>query len=162
LSWLDIVLIVPIAISTVLGLWKGLIKAVLLLAGIIIGVLLAGRLYAPLSELLTFIPSVGVAQIVAFAIIFIGVIIVALVLARFLKWLTSLMMLGWVNRLGGAVFGFLLGAIVCGAPLAAFVKFFGTSEVITNSFMANLLLDFFPLVLGLLPAEFGTVRSFFQ
>ena len=40
-------------------------------------------------------------------------------------------MLGWVNRLGGAVFGLLLGAITCGALLAAWVKFFGIGETIT-------------------------------
>lgn len=162
MNWLDIAFVSIIAIATLTGLWLGLIKAALFQAGIIVGVILAGRFYTPLSEQLTFISQEGIAKIVAFAIILIGVMIIALVLARLLKWAASMMMLGWVNRLGGAVFGLLLGATICGAFLAAWVKFFGAGETITESIAAGILLGYFPLVLGLLPEEFGTVRSFFQ
>jgi membrane protein required for colicin V production len=162
MNWLDIVIIVAVAIPTLLGLKIGLIKAVLSLAGAVVGVILAGHFYVPLSEQLTFIPQAGVAKIVAFAIILIGVMVIAGVLARLFKWATSVMMLGWVNRVGGAAFGLLLAAIAWGALLAAWVKFFGAGEVITESILASVLLDHFPLVLSLLPAEFDTVRSFFQ
>ena len=161
MNWLDIVLISVMAIGTLAGLWLGIIKAVLFLAGIIVGVVLAGRFYTPLSEQLTFIPQESIAKIVAFAIILIGVMVIAFVLARLLKWVASMMMLGWVNRLGGAIFGLLLGATICGAFLAAWLNFFGEGKTITESIMAGVLLNYFPLVLGLLPEEFDTVRSFF-
>jgi len=105
MNWLDIVIIVVIAITTLIGLRTGIIKAALSLAGLIVGVILAGRYYLPLSEQLAFIPQAGVAKIVAFAIILVGVMIIAGVLARLLKWAASVVMLGWVNHLGGAVFG---------------------------------------------------------
>jgi len=70
-------------------------------------------------------------------------------------------MMGWVNRLGGAIFGFLLGAIFCGALLAIWANFLGTGAI-TSSGLATLLLDRFPMVLALLPEEFDAVRSFFQ
>ena len=162
MNWLDIVILVPLAITTLLGLKTGLIKAVLSMVGVIVGVILAGRLYMPLSQLLTFITNEGIAKIVAFAIILIAVMVAAMVLAGFLKWAASLFMLGWVNGLGGAVFGVLMGAITCGAILAAWVKFFGAGETIIQSIMAGFLLDNFPLVLSLLPEEFEAVRSFFQ
>ncbi len=162
MNWLDIVILVALAITALVGLKIGLIKAVLSLAGLILGVILAGRFYAPLSELLTFIPRASVAKIVAFAIILIGVMVIAGVLAMLLKWAASVMMLGWVNRLGGAVFGSLLAAITCGALLAAWAKFFDAGETITESILARVLLDYFPLVLSLLPDEFSVVRSFFQ
>jgi membrane protein required for colicin V production len=161
MNWLDIVIIVAIAIPTLIGLKIGIIKAALSLAGLIIGVILAGRYYVPLAEQLTFISQAGVARIVAFAIILIGVMVVASVLAILLKWVASAMMLGWVNRLGGAIFCFLLGAVFCGAILAIVVKFLGAG-VIADSGLANLLLDRFPIVLALLPQEFDAVRSFFQ
>jgi membrane protein required for colicin V production len=161
MNWLDIVIIVAIAIPTLIGLKIGIIKAALSLAGLIIGVILAGRYYVPLAEQLTFISQAGVARIVAFAIILIGVMVIASVLAILLKWVASAMMLGWVNRLGGAIFCFLLGAVFCGAILAIVVKFLGTG-VIAESGLANLLLDRFPIVLALLPQEFDAVRSFFQ
>ncbi len=125
MNWLDIVILVIIAIATFLGLRIGIIKAALSLAGLIVGVILAGRYYIPFSQQLAFIPQASIAKIVAFAIILIGVMIIAIVLAVLLKWAASVMMLGWVNRLGGAVFGLVLGAIFCGALLVMWVKFVG-------------------------------------
>lgn len=162
MSWLDLVIIATIGINTLMGLKTGLIKTVLSLAGVIIGVILAGRFYLPLAGQLTFIPQATVAKVVAFAIILIVVMVIANVLATLLKWATSLMMLGWVNRLGGAAFGLLLGAIFTGALLATWVRFLGAGQAISDSALAALLLDRFPVVLALLPQEFDTVRSFFQ
>jgi membrane protein required for colicin V production len=87
--------------------------------------------------------------------------VLAAFLSRLLKFLVSIVMLGWVDHLGGAVFGFLMGTILWSVLLATWVKFFGT-ELVTDSFMAALLLDKFPLILGLLPGEFDAVRNFFQ
>jgi len=56
MNWLDIVLIVAIAIPTFIGLRIGIIKAALSLAGLIVGVILAGRYYVLLSQQLSFIP----------------------------------------------------------------------------------------------------------
>ena len=161
MNWLDIVIIVAIAIPTVIGLRIGIIKAALSLAGLIVGVVLAGGYYVPLSQQLSFIPDEKVAKVVAFAIILIGIMVVAGVLARLLKWAASVVMLGWVNQLGGAIFCFVLGAIFCGAVLAIVVKFLGAG-VIAESELAAVLLDRFPMVLALLPPEFDAVRSFFQ
>jgi len=160
MNWLDIVIIVAIAIAILIGLRIGIIKAVLSLAGLIVGVILAGRYYVPFSEWLSFIPQASVAKIVAFAIILIGVMVIAGVLASLLKWAASAIMLGWVNRLGGAVFGLFLGAIFCGALLAIWVKFFDIAAI-SESNLAAILLDRLPMVLALLPDEFDAVRSFF-
>ncbi len=162
MNWLDIVVIVVLAISTFLGLRTGIIKAVLSLAGLIVGVILAGRFYVPLSEQLPFIPQADVAKVVAFATILIGVMVIAVVLARLLKWAASVIMLNWVNHLGGAIFGLALGAIFCGALLATWVKWLGVGSTITESIVAAILLDKFPLILALLPDEFDAIRSFFQ
>jgi len=160
MNWLDIVIIVGIAITTFVGLKIGLIKAVLSLAGLIVGVVLARLFYIPLSEQLSFIPQAALAKVAAFVIIMIGVMIIAGVLAMVLKWVTSVMLLGWVNRIGGAVFGLVLGALLGGAVLALWVKFLGAGEVIANSTLAAILSQF-PLVLNLLPSEFDSIRSVF-
>ena len=162
MSWLDIVLLVVIANPTLLGFRAGIIKAVLSLAGVIVGVILAGRYYVLLSEQLTFITHAGAAKIVGFAIILIVVMIIAGVAASLLKWAASVVLLGWVNRLGGALFGLVLGAILCGAFLATWINFLGIGGAIADSALARVLLDYFPVVLALLPDEFDAVRSFFQ
>ena len=162
MHWLDIIIAVLIIIPAFIGLKAGIIKAVLSLAGIIVGVILAGRYHAALSEQLTFIQSADLANIVAFAIILIGVMVIAAVLASWLKWAVSAILLGWVNRLGGAVFGLLLGAVFCGAILAIWAKFLGAGGPLSESILAPVLLDRFPLVLAFLPEEFDAIRAFFQ
>ena len=74
----------------------------------------------------------------------------------------SVVMLGWVNRIGGIIFGLLLGVIFSGAILAILVKFLGINTIIEESILATILLDRFPIVLALLPDNFDTIRSFFQ
>ena len=162
MNWLDIVIIVVVVIATFWGLRIGIIKAVLSLAGLIIGVILAGHYYVPLSEQLAFIPQASIAKIVAFGIILIGVMVIASVLAWLLKWAASVVMLGWVNRTGGAILGLVLGTIFCSALLATWVKLFGVAGAISESSLTALLLGHFPMVLALLPDKFDVVRSFFQ
>jgi membrane protein required for colicin V production len=152
---------VVLAIAVVTGLKMGLIKAVLLVVGIIVGVVLAGQFSGPLGERLTFISSEGVAKGVAFAIIMLAVLAAAAIVAALLTWATRLVMLGWVNRLGGAILGLFLGAFFCGALLAMWVHFLGMADVIADSAIATVLLDRLPMVLGLLPSEFDSVRSYF-
>ena len=162
MSWLDIAVIVIIGIATLIGLKIGIIKAVLTLAGVIVGVLLAGRFYVVLADQLTFIPQETLARVVAFAIILMVVVLIASIIAGVLKWLASIILLGWVNRLGGALLGLIMGSVLCGAVLAMWTKFLGISDPIAESALATFLLDRFPMVLALLPEEFGSVRSFFQ
>ena len=162
MNWLDIVLIVVIGIAAFIGLRKGIIKMAITLAGLIVGIIVAGRYYASFSQYLTFISSPTWARIVAFIIIFIGIMIIAALLARLLEKAASAMMLGWANRLVGAVLGFIVGAMLCGAVLAVWVKYIGTPGVVNQSVIAPLILGTFPRVLALLPEEFDSVRSFFQ
>ncbi|MFH1382962.1 MAG: CvpA family protein [Chloroflexota bacterium] len=162
MNWLDILIVIALVISVFTGMKTGLIKAAFSLAGIIIGIILAGRFYTSLADKLTFIPQELIAQGVAFAIILIVVMVVFGILAGILTWITSAAMLGWVNRLGGALLGLLMGALSWSVLLAIWVKFFGEAQVVSHSAMAAFLLDHFPIVLGLLPGEFDAIRSFFQ
>ena len=163
MSWLDLVIVVVLVVGAFFGLRMGIIKAILSLAGVIVGVVLAGQYYVALADVLPFFSETSsAAKIVAFAIILIVVMVIAVVLARLLKWAASVMMLGWVNHLGGAALGLVLGAIFCGALLAIWVKWMGAGDTITASMIAPVLLDKFPGVLALLPEEFDAIRSFFQ
>lgn len=162
MNWLDIVIMVAVGISAFIGVRKGIIKVSLTLAGLVVGVILAGRYYTPFSQWLSFIPWAGLAKVAAFAIIFIGVMAIAAVLARLLGRVASAVMMGWANRLGGGILGFILGAIFCGAFLAMWVKFLGMTQAIAESRIAPILLNQFPRVLALLPGEFDAIRSFFQ
>jgi membrane protein required for colicin V production len=162
MNWLDIVILVLILIPTLIGLKTGLIKALFTVAGMIVGVVLAGRFSESLGGSLTFISDPGWARVAAFAIILIAVMIIASILAAVIKWVISAVLLGWVNRLGGAVLGFIMGFIFCGALLTMWVNFLGIGSTVADSVLADMLLDGFPVILALLPSEFDSVREFFQ
>jgi len=162
MNWLDILLLVAIALATVVGLGIGIIRAALVLVGLVFGVVLAGHYYIPFSHLLDAFLQPGVAKVVAFAVILAAVLAAAAFLAMFLRRGASAIKLGWADRLGGAVFGLVMGALFCGCLLAIWVKFVGGGETITESTVARILLDRLPMALALLPDEFDVVRSFFQ
>jgi len=161
MNWLDIIILIGLVLAAFSGFRTGLIKAVLTFVGLVVGVILAGNFYLPLSERLGFISNPAIAKVVAFAIILVLVLIVAAIIAAVLKWTAEAVLLGWLNRLGGAVFGLVFGAIIISAILAAWLKFFGPVPAIVDSGLAAFLLNIFPVILKLLPAEFNQIRNFF-
>jgi len=162
MNWLDITIIVVVAVATIIGFLKGIIKMALTLGGLVLGIFLAGRYYDDFAAKLTLISSPVWAKIAAFAIIFVGIMIAAAIIAFFLEKAASAILLGWVNRLVGAIVGFFVGALICGAVLAIWAKYLGTGGAIADSNLAPILLDRFPMVLALLPDEFDSVRDFFD
>jgi membrane protein required for colicin V production len=161
-NWLDIAIIILLIIPAVVGLKTGVIKILLVVIGVVVGVVLAGRFSGGLGERLTFFSDPGVAKAVAFAFILIAILVLAVIAAALLKRVITLLLLGWVDWLGGLVLGLIVGAVFWGAILTMWVKFLGPGDTITESALAGFLLDGFPIVLGLLPSEFDSVRAFFQ
>ena len=159
MNWLDIVILILIAVPTFIGLKAGIVKALFIVVGGIVGIVLAGRFSDQLGAAFS---DEGWAKVVAFAIILLAVLLVASIAAKLVKWALSAVLLGWVNRLGGAVLGFILGAFFCGAVLTMWVKYIGIGDTVSGSPLARFLLDGFPLALGLFPAEFDSVRDFFD
>jgi len=161
MNWIDILLIAFLVLATYIGLRRGFISMVLPLIGLIIGVILAGQHYGTVGGWLP-IENPEYAKWAAYAIIIICVLIVAVILARILRRFVRLVLLRWVDLLGGAVFGLVLAGLLCAAVLAACLKFGLGSQLVEGSGVSRLLLDWFPVVLGLLPEEFDIVRDFFQ
>lgn len=162
MNWLDIIIALILIIAIIIGVKNGLIKTALSLVGLFVAIWLAGRFYLSLAEKLTFIASPQVATIAAYSIIFIIVILGVAMIAWGLTKLVSTIMLGWLNGLGGAFLGLLVGCLFVGAVLVLWAKYVGSGNTIANSMLGRLLVDRFPLVLALLPSEFGTIKGFFR
>ena len=162
MNWLDIVLIAVLALATFLGFRRGIIAMVFPIVGLIIGVVLAGHYYGTVGGWLP-IDNQQHAGWAGYAIIIVVVLIVSVILASVLRRFIRLVLLGWVDRLGGAILGLAVGGLFCAAVLAASVKFGLGSGLVDGSGISTLLLDWLPAVLVLLPGEFGdAVRDFFQ
>lgn len=161
MNWLDIVIAVVLIVSIFMGLKAGIIKAVLSFVGLIVGIFLAGRFYLSFANVFSFLPDAA-ARVVAYVLIIIIVMIIIALIAWLLDKFISAIMLGWLNRLGGAIFGLLLGGLFVGAILAIWVKYAGGGDIVDGSALGRFLVNSFPLVLALLPDEFNSIRSFFQ
>lgn len=73
MTWLEIVIVVTLALSVFTGLRMGLIKAVLNLVSLVVAMILAGRFYGKVAGVLGFVPHEGATKVVAFIII-VGVV----------------------------------------------------------------------------------------
>ncbi|MBN1161395.1 MAG: CvpA family protein [Dehalococcoidales bacterium] len=164
MNWLDIILIIGLALSVILGIRAGLIKVAFMLVGGIIGVVLAGRYSDGLADKLSFIPDYGTAGIIAFVLIVVLTIVVAMIIGTIVKKVVHILpLVGWADKLGGGIIGLLSGAIIIGALLAMWMKYGSAGgDVILDSALANFLLDKFGIVLGLLPPEYQIIHDFFE
>ena len=161
MNWLDIVIIIVTLLLGMLGLWRGAIKAVFGIVGLIGGIALAGHYYLPLASILSSGEAIW-SKIAAYAIILVATLIVASVIGWFVARLVHIVMLGWVDRLIGFILGAAIGSMLCAAVLAIVSKYLSVmGGVISQSVMAKLLMEQFPLLVALLPEEFDFIRDFF-
>ena len=161
MNWFDIVLIAALAISTLAGIWQGLVMMVLPVIGIIVGTALAGCYSASLGNLLS-IDNPQHAQWAGYLIILFGTFVLAVVLSILLHKVISFTPLKWVDKLVGGILGLALGILLCATMLAVCVKCGMGTGYIQGSGIAQLLLDTIPGILILLPGDFDSVKDFFQ
>jgi membrane protein required for colicin V production len=161
MNWLDIVIIIVVALLGFAGLRQGIIRTVFGIAGLIGGIVLAGRYYDELAALLS--PAGATwANIAAYAIILLATLVVAGVVGHFVAKLVHFAALGWLDRLVGFILGVVIGGLLCAAVLAIVGKYYpGAEAVISQSGLARFLMEQFPLLLALLPGEFDFIRDFF-
>jgi membrane protein required for colicin V production len=160
MNWIDLIVIVVLAGSIILGFIQGFIMMFFSLLGTVIGILLASNVYTQVGNLFKFMPNTGTANILAFVLILVIVFIVAIIIGSTLKALLSAVHLGCIDKAAGGLLGLIVGVLLVGAVFAGFIKFFGEGPV-THSWIAKLLLDYFPFVLQLFPSSFKEIPGFF-
>jgi membrane protein required for colicin V production len=160
MNWLDILIIVCLVASAIGGLKTGIIRGLSGFLGLILGIFLAGLWYERVGGWLGFIHNESIANVIAFILVLVVVMAVIGLLGSLLHKIASSIMLGWLDHVIGGILGLLIGAVAWGAFLALWVKFF-SNGIVGDSWLAEFLLDKFPLVLALLPASFDSVRNFF-
>ena len=107
----DIVIIVVIGILTITGFWKGIVKQIFGLVGVIAGYILAVKFYEPSSKFLMSIHP-GTARVISFIAIFLACIVVAHLVGWGIGKFLAISQLGLLNRIGGGLLGFLKGCIL--------------------------------------------------
>ena len=119
---LDLILLVPIGIGFIFGLFKGLIKEITSLAAIVLGIY-GARLLAPfISSILVswFHFSEKIAMPMSYLVLFVGIAIVLLMVAKSLEKVFESMSLGGLNKFFGGIFGALKYALIVSVLLIVF------------------------------------------
>jgi membrane protein required for colicin V production len=118
----DIVVLAVIGILTIIGFWKGTVRQLFGLLGVVSGYVLALRYYQLCSKFLTHFHP-GIAKAISFIAICLVCIIVAHLIAWAVERFINISKLGFFNRVGGGVLGFLKGCIVITAVVMIFTTF---------------------------------------
>ena len=107
MTWLDILILLPLLIGLVRGLMKGLIVEITSIAAIILGVLGAKKWSAAFASwlMMQFEWGEAAALVVAYALLFAGIALGLNIVARLLSKLFQKIHLGWFNRFCGGIFG---------------------------------------------------------
>jgi membrane protein required for colicin V production len=133
----DWVILGTILLSVLLAASQGFFYEVFSLAGVIVGYLLAAWEYRRLADRLSsYVKSDWVAEITAFLVIFLAVVILAGILGRIFRWLLKKAGLRWFDRLLGAAFGLLRGALLVAITLMAVTTFAPGSRWLSGSQLA--------------------------
>ena len=134
----DILILVILGYSLTRGLFRGLVKEISSIVGVFGGFYAAYTYYKILAKLLSgLIQDVSYLNILSFLIIFCGVLIVVSVLGVIIKYLLNIAFLGWVDRIGGVIFGFVKGILIVTVLFISLTAFLPKgSAFIKNSVLA--------------------------
>jgi membrane protein required for colicin V production len=113
LGWVDLTLLAVLALSVVVGLWRGLVFELMSLAGWLVAYV-AAQVWSPQVAVALPVgePGSALQQGAAFALTFLGVLIAWMVLARLLRLMVHATPLTLIDRMLGAGFGLLRGAVL--------------------------------------------------
>ncbi len=133
----DIVVGVILIYGLVRGLFRGLVKEVSSIIGVLGGFLAAYSFYGIAGGYLSgVVSSPAYRNLLAFFLIFCGVVVLVNVLAIVIKYLLKIVFLGWLDRLGGVVFGFIKGALIVSVLFLALTAFLPKGTPLIKDSMA--------------------------
>lgn len=107
----DIIVIVIICATFISGFWKGLIRQVFSLGGVVLGYIFARKYYEVFSHYMP-VAADDLKKMASFTAIFISIIVAVSLVGWVIGRLVKNADLDWVNRVTGGVLGFLKGSLI--------------------------------------------------
>lgn len=156
MSWLDIVIVIIMAIPIAVGLRIGLISIASSLIAIAVGTLLATLFWRQAANIVgVFIPDDNLAALLGYLLILIGIIGAGWAAAVFIKGVLNILMMGWVDKAGGVAFGALVGCVVVAALFWSLESFSG--ETAQDALDMSLLRPYFAFLVPILRSISGEI-----
>jgi membrane protein required for colicin V production len=134
MTLVDWIIVVVVAGAVLAGIARGFFRSVFSLAGLIVGVTLAAWNYWRIGAVLKpLIHSVEVADAVGFLIIALLVMVVAAIIGSLLAKFFEKVGLGCLDRMAGALFGFVEGLVFVALGILVTVAFFPQTAWLTEA-----------------------------
>ena len=109
----DVFIIIVICYSIIRGLFRGLVKEVSSIIGVLGGFYAAYSYYPMVAKLIArFVKDPSYLNILSFLIIFCLILIIISIIGVIIKYLLNVAFLGWVDRLCGVFFGLIKGILI--------------------------------------------------
>lgn len=162
MNGVDIVVLGLWSLGLLFGLMKGALGLVLPLVGLAVGLGLANRYDSTLAQSL-FDTSATVARMGAFALILLAVLVTVALVVWLLRRLLSMLLLGWLDRVAGAVLGLSLSVVTTNLFLSimAMAAYDPVESYLQGSTLASWLAQHFPSFLSMLPSGWEDLRRLF-
>ncbi len=166
MNFLDIIILIPVAIFVFKGLKNGLVIEIASLASLFLGIFAGMYLSDYLAGLL--VKHLGLnanyTSAVAFILIFIAVIILMRIIAKTIEKVLDLTLLGFINKLLGAVFAVLKGLFLISLVFYVINKFDTKEKLITQatkekSFLYKPVSGIAPLTIPKIKAEYEKLQK---
>ncbi len=133
----DIVIIIILSFCLIRGFFRGLVKELSSIIGVLGGYYAAYTYYMEVSGFLSgWISNPSYLKILSFLIIFCGVFITISILGVVIKYILNIAFLGWVDRICGAGFGGIKGILIVSVLLIILTAFLPKSTLIKSSLLA--------------------------
>ena len=153
INWLDLGFALVMLLFVVRGLLNGLMREVAGLAGVLLGFFMAGRWYTVLAPKLSrFVGNPDTAGMVAYGLIFVGVLVGVVIVASLLRKAMQVTFTAWLDHLCGGAVGAAKGFLICALGLALMHKLVPESGLLKTSLLAPHVDEAVTFARSLLPA----------
>lgn len=157
MNGLDITFLIILSISAIIGFWKGITRGIFSLIAVAAGIVVASRYYCIVSiSIHNYIKSSLWSNILSFIIVFIVIALIVSLIGILVKKLMGVLAFGWIDHLGGLVFGIIRGIVISAVIVIIMKKFpIGESrDLLAKSLLCPYILQTTKIICYLLPKEF--------
>jgi membrane protein required for colicin V production len=154
MSWVDLAVVAVLVLATLGGFVQGFFRTACSLLGLIIGLELAAWNYGRIAALVRpIVPVEAVDNVVGFLVIALLVMAVANIVGGIIAETVSKMGLGCLDKLGGAVLGFLQGALLVVLIILGTVTFFPQEDWLAQATLPQMFLGACHLSANMTPGQ---------
>jgi membrane protein required for colicin V production len=155
MNTLDLIFCVILGFLGIRGIFRGLVKEVASILGLVMGFILANTFHVELAPMLEKpLGGPGLANLAAYLGIFLGTVAVIFLAATLIRNILRAIMLGWMDSIAGGALGLFKGALLCSIIVMALTAFLPVkTEILTQSRIVPYVNVFNTMLSGILPKE---------